>query len=166
VVPSALQGSHCARWYLARYLCCLFRLSQTIAELTDDKVQFCIFCISFSRRVCRCFCSRLSERFLRARRDLVATTTKMHVDWFIMLVVSSRLQKPRSAKSYFYQKASFALVLIVSWRWVLVVFVIYAVSFEASALACSSARRYGFVSFVAVGSAQFFHCSLEVVYFL
>jgi len=46
------------------------------------------------------------------------------------------------------------------------IFVIYAVSFEASAFACSLARRFGFVLFVAVGSAQFFHCSLEVVYFL
>jgi len=39
-------------------------------------------------------------------------------------------------------------------------FVIYAVSFEASAFACSLARRFGFVLFVAVGSAQFFHCNL------
>jgi len=30
------------------------------------------------------------------------------------------LRKPRSANSYFYQKATFSLVLIVSWRWVLV----------------------------------------------
>ena len=57
-----------------------------------------------------------------ARRDLVATTTKMHLDWFITIVVSSQFRKPRSAKSYFYQKATFALVLIVSWRWVLVSF--------------------------------------------
>ena len=45
-------------------------------------------------------------------------------------------------------------------------FVIYAVSFEASAFACSLARRFGFVLFVAVASARFSHCSLEVVYFL
>jgi len=95
------------------------------------------FCISFLQPVCRCFCSRLSERFLCALRDLVATTTKMHIDWFITFGVSSRLRKPHSAKSYFYQKATFALVLIISWRWVLVVLVIYAVSFEASAFACS-----------------------------
>jgi len=37
--------------------------------------------------------------------------------------------------------------------------------FSCVAFACSLARRFGFVSFVAVGSAQFFHCSFEVVYF-
>jgi len=43
----------------------------------------------FSRPVCRCFCSRQSELFHRAHRDLVATATKTHVEWFITLVVSS-----------------------------------------------------------------------------
>ena len=42
----------------------------------------------------------------------------------------------------------------------------FACRLEASAFACSLARRFGFVLFVAVGYARFFHCSLEVVYFL
>jgi len=73
------------------------------------------------------------------------------------------LGKPHSANSYFYLKATFSLMLIiVSWRWVLVIFVICAVNFEASAFACSWARRFGFVLFVAVGSARLFHCSCDV----
>jgi len=45
-----------------------------------------------SRPVCRDFCLRQSELFHHARRDLVATTPKMHIYWIITLNVSSYLR--------------------------------------------------------------------------
>ena len=108
---------------ILRDICVAYFVSPSLLlNWLTTRLNSAFFVFHFSRPVCRCFCSRQSERFHRARRDLVNTATKMHVDWFITLVVSSRLRKPRSAKSYFYQKATFSLVLIVSWRWFLVSF--------------------------------------------
>jgi len=56
------------------------------------------------------------------------------------------------------------VLITVSWQWDLASSCYFCRSCEDSGYACSWARRIVF--FVAVGFVRFFHCSLEVVYFL